>query len=195
MPKNNDDNSAFFGIGAFLIGAMIAQPSQEKTRKLNEFQHNEPLFNQFKYSYDDFIVYLEERSLFDEFKNEQFLINRRLQNLGELKISERLKNDQQIIGYFDEALHLYLKGHFKYSCVSCAILIEILLKKRFGDKRFVDLINEASKADIITKSDTHHLQAIRLDRNDYVHSIGQEVSEVDSKIILLISIKIINKIV
>ncbi len=183
--KEENDNSALIGIGAFLIGAALAQPSKENAQKLNQLKSNEYLFNQFQLNYHDFQSYLNERTI----------KNKRWESLGELKINQRIANHPEIQNFFNEAVNMFFEGFFRGACISCAIVMEALLKENFGDKRFVDLIDEAKDANMLSNSEKHYLHGIRLDRNDFVHTINHEAGENDAKVVILITSKIINKIV
>ncbi len=193
--EESSDNSALIGIGAFLIGAALAKPSQDSVQELNQFKSNEFLFDQYKLNYHDFQQYLRDRNLFDKFKKERIIKNNRWKNLGDLKINQRVSNSPKTRNFFNEAVNMYFEGFFRSACISCAIVMEALLKNKFGDKKLVELIDEAKNSQMISDSEKHYLHGIRLNRNDFVHTIDQEVSENDAKIVILITSKIINKIV
>lgn len=193
--NSNSDNSVLIGLSAFLVGTALAQPSQQNAQKLNEFKSQEHLFYQFQQNYYDFQDYLVNRKLFDEFKNERILKNKRWESLGEMKINQRIRNFPEICDFFNEGVNMFLEGFFRNSCISCAIVMEALLKEKFGNGRLVELIDLAKNEGLISQSDKHYLHGIRVDRNDFVHTIDQKVSENDAQIVILITAKIINKIV
>lgn len=193
--NSNGDNSVLIGLGAFLVGSALAQPSQQNVQKLNEFKSQEHLFYQFQQNYYDFQDYLIDRKQFDEFKNMRILKNKRWESLGEMKINQRITNFPKICDFFNEGVNMFLEGFFRNACISCAIVMEALLKEKFENGRLVELINQAKNENLISQSDKHYLHGIRVDRNDFVHTIDEKVSENDAQIVILITAKIINKIV
>ena len=140
--EESSDNSALIGIGAFLIGAALAKPSQDSVQQLNQFKSNEFLFDQYKLNFHDFQQYLRDRNLFDEFKKERIIKNNRWKNLGDLKINQRVSNSPKTSNFFNEAVNMYFEGFFRSACISCTIVMEALLKNKFGDKKLVELIEE-----------------------------------------------------
>lgn len=192
--NENTDNTALIGIGAFLVGAAFAKPSQESVQQLHQFRSNEHLFNQYKLDYYDFQQYLHDRRSFDEFKQERLVRYDRWRGLGNLQINQRISNSPKISNAFNEAVNMYFAGFFKGACISCAIVMEVLLKDKFGNKKLIELIDEAKNSQMITSSERHYLHAIRLDRNSFVHAVEQEISENEAKIVILTTSKIINKI-
>jgi len=89
---------------------------------------------------------------------------------------------------------MYLYGFFRGSSIFCSAVIESLLKEKYGDKKFYELINEAEKNKIITKAEMHYLHGLRLERNDFVHNVLREIKEEESQLILRITINLLNKL-
>lgn len=194
--KNEGGGDGFLiGLGALLFGVALAQPSKEQTDIVKEYKSKEQLFHYFKQNYHEFHDYLRDRKLFEEYKYHRLVKNKRWQSLGNPNLNQNINNYPVIRDFFNDAVKMYLEGFFRNSCISCAIVIEALLKKKFGEKRLVQLIDEAENSQIINRNDKHYLHGIRLDRNDYVHTINDGVAENDAKIVILITGKIINKIV
>ncbi|HIG94294.1 MAG: hypothetical protein QT05_C0049G0009 [archaeon GW2011_AR13] len=113
---------------------------------------------------------------------------------------------------FVESYRAYSYGLFRSSVVVASALIENILKERFENslanlfaealtkekvnkKNFYNLIEEAKKTNLIEESDYHFLHGLRSQRNNSVHEILKEVSELDAVMILNITIKIIERLI
>jgi len=196
MPKkktsSENDISALIGIGAFLLGAALLKPTQDN---VNLYKSNEYLFNQFKDNYNEFCQYSNDKNSFQAFQLENQNKVRRWNALGNLQVNQRLNNFPNIANFYNQAIQLYLSGFFRNACISSAITMEALLRQQFNNQRFVDLIKSANNSNIISNSDKSYLDGIRMDRNDYVHTLNQQTEENDAKVVIIITTKIINEIV
>lgn len=137
----------------------------------------------------------EEQQEIEEYKRIKSLINIRRQSIGELPSIEKLRGHPEVYNLFVESYQMYLYGFFRASSVFCASTIEHALRIRYKEnKRFYELIKNASKEGIITESEKSYLTGLRLDRNKFLHEITNEVKEEDARLILLISKNILNKV-
>lgn len=101
----------------------------------------------------------------------------------------------QVYNLFIEGYRTYLFGFFRSSVIVCSALIEWLLKEKFGDKRFFELIELAKKENLISENEYYFLHGIRTERNDAVHNYSRTIEEQDSIIVLKIVMKMIDKLV
>lgn len=195
--KKTEDNTGtnlLVGLGAFLFGTAIAQPSKLEQQQLHQFKSDKYLYDYFKKNRYDFHKYLNERKLFEEYKAEQNRRNSRWESLGEFKINPNIQSQPEVDTCFRESVEAFLGGLNRNACISCGIVMEAILKTKFNKKKLVDLIEEAKANDLISNNDKNYLHAVRMDRNDYVHTLDQQVTENDAKVIILITARIINKI-
>jgi len=158
-----DDDQAWAMILGGLIGAGLAAPKPQERQELQEYRN---------------------------LKQQLWL---RQQKLGSLPDLEKLRARPQFYNSFVEAYKMYLYGFFRGSAILCSVLIESLLKEKYGSKKFYELIKEAENK-LLTKAEVYYLHGLRLERNDFVHDILCEVKEEDSQLILRITIKLLNKI-
>lgn len=136
----------------------------------------------------------EERQELQEYRNIKQQLLLRQQRLGALPDLEKLRARPQLYNSFVETYNMYLYGFFRGSAILCAVLIESLLKEKYGVKNFYELIKEAEQNKILAQAEVYYLHGLRLERNDFVHDILCEVKEEDSQLILRITIKLLNKI-
>lgn len=192
--EDSNDSAVLWTIGAFLVGSALTQPTKDSINQFNFHRSQDQLFDQYKLHYNEFLSYLTDKNLIQDFKKEKRLKESRLSSLGNIGINPKIANYPNIRQFLDEAIQLFLNGYFRNSCISCAIVMESLLKLKFPNLKFVDLIKEANQQGLISKSDKSHLDGIRLDRNDFVHSLNHNANENDAKIIILITSRILNKV-
>lgn len=135
-----------------------------------------------------------EKQELQEYRNLKQQLLLRKQRLGDLPSLEKLRSKPQLYNLFIESYKMYLYGFFRGSSILCSVVIESLLKEKYGDKKFYELINEAEKNKIITKAEMHYLHGLRLERNDFVHNVLREIREEESQLILRITINLLNKL-
>ena len=138
---------------------------------------------------------VEDQNLLKSAKEAQRVFNARQQRLGTFPHLVQLANDPDAHRAFSEACNLYLYGFFRQAAGTASAVIEHLLKKKYGDEKFVALIENAGKEGILTQNDIHCLQLIRLDRNDYVHNIHQPIVENDALITIHLAARLAGKLV
>ena len=136
----------------------------------------------------------QERQELQEYRNIKQQLWLRQQRLGALPDLEKLRARPQLYNSFVEACNMHLNGFFRGSAILCSVLIESLLKEKYGAKNFYELIKDAEQNKILTQAEVYYLHGLRLERNDFVHDILCEVKEEDSQLILRITIKLLNKI-
>ncbi|MFA6269010.1 MAG: hypothetical protein WCW13_03485 [archaeon] len=159
-----NDDAAWGLVLGGIMGAAFAAPKQQDTKELEEYR---------------------------KIKQQLFI---RQQGLGPLPPFEKLQAQPQIYNAFIESYNLHLLGYFRSASILCSALLESLLKEKYGEKNFVDLVNEAGQNKLLEPAEIHYLHGIRLYRNDFVHNILLEVREQDSQLILISTIKLLNKI-
>ena len=147
-----------------LIGAALAKPKPEDQRSLERYQ-----------------------ALQQE-------INTRQQKLTSLPDFNRLNRKPEYYNAFIESYKAYSFGLFRSSVVVASVLIETILKEKYGNKRFYDLIEDARNKEI-TDLEYYLLHGLRSERNDSVHDVLREIREEDAIMVLNITIKIIGKLV
>lgn len=160
------DNDAIVGmILGGIFGAAISSPKIEDTKELQEY-----------------------RAIKQE-------IALRQQKLGIVPDFNKFRNKSEYYPAFIEAYKLYLQGFYRGSTIISSVLLESILRDKFGDKRFYDLIEDTSKSGFISKMESYFLHGIREERNESVHNVLREVTEEDCNITLRLTIKLLEKII
>jgi len=137
----------------------------------------------------------EDRKDLEEYKSLKQAINLRQQKISLLPDFNRLNRKPAYYNAFIESYNAYSFGLFRSSVIVASALIENLLKEKFGDKKFYELIEEANKQGILTGLEYHLLHGLRSERNDSAHDILREIRDEDAIMILNITIKIIGKLI
>jgi hypothetical protein len=158
------DNELWAAIFGGLVGAAIASPKPEDKKDLEEY-----------------------RKLRQE-------IQIRQQKIGIFPNYFKLVQKPEYYNAFIESFNTYSSGFFRSSVIISSALIESLLKEKYGNLIFADLIKKAGEEKIISEFEYHLLEGIRIQRNDTVHNILGEIREEDSSLILQITIRILNKL-
>jgi len=161
---DNESNEVWAVILGGIIGAGLASPKPEDKRDLAEYRA------------------IKQQTLL------------RQQNLGKLPELDKLRPKPQLYNLFIEAYRCHVSGFFRASSILSAALLESVLKEKYGEKKFYMLIDEAEKNKGVTTAEKHYLQAIRLERNNFVHNVTREVLETDSQLVLQITIRLIDKL-
>lgn len=177
-----DDNILAMILGGF-IGAAIASPNS-----------------------------LDKQAL-ENYKAFQNQINLRMQKV---QVSQaflsQLGKKPEYYNAFIEAYRSYSYGLFRSSVTVSSTLIEGMLKEKFEGslaslfeetltkekpkkKNFYELIEHAKETQLISQSEYFFLHGLRSERNDSVHDVLKDVSELDAVMVLNITIKIIEKLV
>lgn len=185
MPNNNNNDEAIFiGLTTLLLGAALASPNRNEAAKLQEFKSNELLFRHYKAHLQEFQVFL----LHHEAEK------KRITTLGKIKINQGIQAYPKERTLFNEAIELYIKGFFRFSCIACSMVIESILKKRFGKMNFATLIDKAQTDGILRTNDRNYIDGLRLDRNDNVHSVDHVIGEEDAKLAIIVTTRVLNNI-
>jgi hypothetical protein len=159
------DNEVWSAVLGGLVGALLASPKSEDKQDLKEY-----------------------RSLKQE-------ITIRQQKIGIFPDFSKLNQKPQYYNTFIESYKAYSFGLFRSSVIVASALIESMLKEKFGDKKFYDLIEEAKKQKIISEMEYYLLHGLRSERNDSAHGVLREIQEGDAIMILQITIKVIGKLI
>jgi hypothetical protein len=178
----DDENILAMILGGF-IGAALAKPNQQ------------------------------DQQMLENYKLFQSQLNNRAQKIPLTpSFISKLGKKPEYYNAFIESYRAYSYGLFRSSVAVASALIESMLKERFDSsfsqafneilskkkpkrKSFYDLIEEAKKERILEESDYHFLHGLRSQRNNSVHDVLKDVSELDSVMILNISIKIIDRLI
>jgi hypothetical protein len=136
----------------------------------------------------------EEKQELQEYRNFKQQIAIRRQKIGDMPSLQKLMAKPSVYNALTEAAKMYMFGFFRGSVVLCSAIIEALLKEKFGDDKFYDLIEKAKGTKLLASSETHYLHALRLERNDFAHNVLREVNEDDALLILKITNRIIDKL-
>lgn len=121
-------------------------------------------------------------------------INTRQQKIISLPDFNKLNRKPEYYNAFIESYRAYSFGLFRSSVVVASVLIETILKEKYGTKKFYELIEDARGKEI-TDLEYYLLHGLRSERNDSVHDVLREVREEDAIMILNITIKVIGKLV
>ena len=158
------DNELWAAIFGGLIGAALTKPKPEDQQDLAKY------------------------------KALQQEINARQQKITALPDFNKLNRKPEYYNAFIESYKAYSFGLFRSSVVVASVLIETILKEKYGSKKFYDLIEDARNKEI-TDLEYYLLHGLRSERNDSVHDVLREIREEDAIMILNIVIKIIGKLV
>lgn len=137
----------------------------------------------------------EDKKDLEEYKRLKQEIVLRQRKVGDLPYIVKLLKNPLYVKPFTEAYKTYLYGFYRSSIILNIAIIESLLKEKYGDKDFYDLIEEAKKQSFIDQTDYHFLHAIRTQRNLSAHDILKEVSEEDAVLVIRIVNKMMYKFV
>jgi len=149
-----------------IIGATLAAPKPEEKQELQEY-----------------------RTLKQQIALRQQMVG----NMSQQLLSKILMKPQ-VYDLFVESYRTYLFGFFRSSVILCTALIEGLLKEKFGDKKFFELIDLAKKEGLISESEYYFLHGIRAERNDAVHNYARVIKEEHSVIVLRMTMRMIDKL-
>ena len=175
-----------------LAVAALTTPSLEQKQKLQYFEANE---NEIYYFHDirpQFDEFLRHKSSYETYQREQISKNHRLLSLGNTTIDSSINNYTNAAETFDDSKKMFVNGFYRGSFISAIITIESILKEEFGRKRFIDLVDEAASKNLISESDKNHLHGLRLDRNDYIHTLSEIITEENAKIVILLTVRLLN---
>jgi len=133
---------------------------------------------------------LEDKQDLERYRQMQREMNERQKKVGDLSYITKLLKNPKYDKSFIEAYRMYIFGFFRGSVILSSAIIECLLREKYGDKDFYQLIEEAKKQGFIELSEYHFLHAIRTQRNISAHDVLKDVSEDDA----ILVIRIVNKI-
>ena len=154
-----------------------------------------------------------DKQALENYKAFQSQINLRSQKIPlTQEIISKLGRKPEYYNAFIESYRAYSYGLFRSSVSVASALIESILREKFENsltnlfaealtkekvnkKTFYDLIEEAKKTKLIEEPDYHFIHGLRSQRNNSVHEILKEVSELDAVMVLNIAIKIIGKLI
>lgn len=133
---------------------------------------------------------IEDKQDLERYRQMQRDIAEKQKKVGDLSYIAKLLKDPRYNESFVEAFRMYLFGFYRGSVILSSAIIECLLKDKYGDKDFYNLIEEAKKQNFIDQTDYHFLHAIRTQRNFSAHDVLKKVTEDDAVLV----IRIVNKI-
>lgn len=136
----------------------------------------------------------EDQQNLEKYKTLQLEINTRQQKITLLPDFSKLNRRPEYYNAFIESYKAYSFGLFRSSVVVASVLTESILKEKYGNKKFYDLIEDAKDKEI-TGLEYYLLHGLRSERNDSVHDVLREIREEDAIMILNIVIKIIGKLI
>lgn len=182
--KESNDNTLLVGLGSLFLGAAMAGPSKDDAARIQEFRRNELLFNHYKKNLPDFQAFLIQKET----------ERKRIVSLGKIRVKPSIQAHPTERQLFNNAIQLYIQGFFRFSVIACAMAIESLLKKKYGVKKFVELIEKAEEEGILAKNDRKYIDGLRLDRNVNIHSVEEDVTQENAKLAILVAIRVLNAI-
>ena len=118
----------------------------------------------------------------------------RQQKIGNFPSLENVKSKPEVYNIFVESARMFSFGFFRGSSILASALIESVLREKFGEMRFADLIEKSKTDGLVLEPDYHYLHALRSQRNDFVHNVFVEVKEEDALLMLQITVRLLNKI-
>ena len=133
---------------------------------------------------------IEDKQDLEKYRQMQKEMSERQKKVGDLSYISKLLNDPRYNKAFIESFRMYLYGFFRGAVIISSAIIECLLKDKYGNKKFKDLIEEAYKNKFVDETDYHLLHSLRSERNYSAHEILKEVTE-DNAVLI---IRIVNKI-
>jgi len=182
---DESDDTFWKILTAGALGAMMASPSADQKQKLALFDQYEPYLR-------EFIAY---RPQFLAFQKHAAVVSARINSLQKIVPREAILKDAKLRPLITEAYSAFGQGFFRSSIIMSACVIELLLRRKYGRHKLVNLIEQAKTEGLISPRDYHHLQALRLDRNDIVHELGTSISEDEAKLYVNVAIRIVNELV
>ena len=123
----------------------------------------------------------------------QFMENRK-SGLGHFQISPSLFLDKKVFNVLDEAFRMYLNGSNKGASFLCIAILESKLREKYGQKDFAQLIENAKEGKIISNSEYHFLNALRVDRNFIAHNVFEDFTENAAQITFKLTVSLLNNI-
>ena len=136
----------------------------------------------------------EEKQELEECRNTKQQILARKGRIGNLDILSRLIRKPPLYDLFTEACSMFSYGFFRGASVFSVVVIENILREKYKEGNFEDLIKEAKKDNLIELGDKHYLDALRVSRNNLIHDASREINENESLFLIQLSIRIMNKI-
>ncbi|OGU29040.1 MAG: hypothetical protein A2057_05410 [Ignavibacteria bacterium GWA2_35_9] len=121
-------------------------------------------------------------------------IDKRKRGLGDFTIEPFLLYDKKVFNVLNEAFQMYLNGSNKGSSFLCIAILESKLREKYGMKNFEEMILKAKEDKLISSSQFHFLNGLRIDRNFIVHNIFEEFSEEDAQITFRLVIRFLNNL-
>lgn len=136
-----------------------------------------------------------EKMELQNYRNFNRQIESRRLRMGELTSLQKLIVKPPIYNAFLEAINMFMFGFYRGSAILCSVIIETMLKNKYGNNKFYNLIEKAKENQLLTGSENHYLHGLRMERNDFAHDALKEVSEEDVLLIIKITNKIIEKLI
>ena len=89
---------------------------------------------------------------------------------------------------------MYLNGSNKGSSFLFIAILESKLRERYGLQNFEEMIRKAKEEKLISQSQFHFLNGLRVDRNFIAHNVFEEFSENDAQITFKVVIRFLNNL-
>ncbi len=186
MAKNDEESLGYLLLGGLLGGIIIGAATSASKSKTNTTKVVD------RQKYLDFLKYENE---FTNFKNWKDGVEQRFNKLKPLPEKRQLIRDKIALRGIQEAINLYSLGYFRWSIIACISTLEYLLKKKLTEDSFNKLIEKAHDTNLISTSDYHFLHGLRNDRNDTIHEIEKVITEDDSRLAVLITLRVLKSII
>ena len=110
--------------------------------------------------------------------------------MDDLPNIKKLLQNPKYYNPFIEAYKTYSYGFYRSSVILFGAIIESLLREKYGDLKFYELIEKTKSDKFITDTDYYFLHGIRSERNSSAHEVLRETTEEDA----ILVIRIVNKL-
>ena len=139
----------------------------------------------------------EEKQELEYYRNIKRQISARIEKIKNPENSDilnKLEQKPHLCNLFKEAYNMFGSGFFRSAFVFSVMVIENILREKYGKGNFENLIEEAKKDNLIESGDKLRLDSLRVDRNNLIHDASREIDESESLFLIQLSIRIMNKI-
>ena len=183
MAKDNDDWLGLLLVGG--LGFLFGKSNSDQNQKLGQYVTYEK-------NLQEYLLHKMEFEGFRKFQNE---IQEMIHQLQPLPDKTRLKKNKTVYKLLVDAVNMYSLKLYRWSAIASSGTIEHLLYQKYQINNFRGLIDKAKEDNLISNAESHLLHGLRLNRNDFVHNLEEEVSQEDCKIMIQIAGKLINKLI
>ena len=137
---------------------------------------------------------IEDKQDLEKYRQFKAEVQTRQNRVGDLPNISKLLGSQYY-NAFVESYRMFLFGFYRGTVILSAAIIENLLKDKYGEKNFKELIEEAKEKNLVNQTEYHLLHALRNERNPSAHDVLKEVKEDDAILVIRITNRLMHKFV